>query len=508
MFNAMIVDDEPVIRFGLKASINWEEEGLNLIGDFPNGEKALEAMENQQVDLLITDIKMPIMDGLTLMREALKRNPSVKVVLVSSYNDFEYVREGLKHGAVDYVLKPTLEPEEFLQLIQKCVELMKKEQVIEEKLHLIDETKAFKNRHRLEQQLKRMLIKHNKLEFSYEGFNSLQSPMMVIYLKMFNPNRVMDQKGKLYISFMLDELQEQFYLQYEEGICIHINETDLVFVIRNDKDEPQKLKGWLQDQTYIPFTIGYDIASNFKELPESIHRSEEACSRRFFHAEEDVFPYLPLEYGQVKRLKGEQLKQFLLPYDKQKVTEFLTEHFQKRELEEVDPTEMKDEACDIITHLFVDKIDVTLLLEKCSILKKTETMQELHHSLLQQLEECETIVANKGDKLHGDNELIDSALEYIHRNYTDELTLQKIADHIHISRNYFSILFKRFLNQNFIDYVIDLRIKKAKELLEHSSLKVYEVAEQSGFGDVKYFSKLFKKTTGLSPGDYRTEQQK
>lgn len=504
----MIVDDEPVIRFGLKASINWEEEGLQLLGDFPNGEKALAAMEDQQVDLLITDIKMPIMDGLTLMKETLKRFPNVKVVLVSSYNDFEYVREGLKHGAVDYVLKPTLEPEDFLQLIRKCTELMEKEQGIEEKLHLLEETAALKSRHRSEQQLKRILLQHGEFSFPYEEFSNLPTSLMVLYLKMTSAVAIEEQKGNLYTTFILDEIQNQFYMHYEEGICIHINETDLVVVIPHHEDEPQRLKYWLQTNTDIHFTIGFNIAASIQDLPTSFQLCKAACKRRFYHTEEDVFSYVSIEHEPIKRLKGEQLKQYLLPYDKQKVTDFLKSHFKKREQEKMEPSQLQAEACDILTHLFVEKMDVVILLEKCSILKKAETIHELFDLLLLQLEDCEIIVAKKGEKPFADNELIESALDYIHRYYTEELTLKKVADHIHISRNYFSILFKRLLNQNFIDYVIDLRIKKAKELLEHSTLKVYEVAEQSGFRDVKYFSKMFKKTTGVSPGDYRTEHYK
>lgn len=503
----MIVDDEPVIRFGLKASVDWEREGLHLLGDFPNGEKALEAMDEHAVDLLITDIKMPIMDGITLMKETLKRYPHVKVLLVSSYNDFEYVREGLKHGAVDYVLKPTLEPEDFLQIVRKSVDLLKKDQAIEEKLHLVDETQALQHRKKVEQQLKRMLLQDG--EASIESLWDPQKAMMVMYIQMIALDVIEERKGKMYQSFLLDEIQESFYSDFKEGICIHWNEADLVVVVPAYPDSPQHLQRWLQAITSIRFTIGYETASTIRELKKSFTYSKEASKKRFYQSKEEIFTYTPFNEISAKRLKGDQLKQFLIPYEKQKVMDFLQMHFEKRKRDMIDPDQMKDEACDILTHLFMGKIeDVALLFDKCTVLKKAETIDSLLESLQQQIKDCEMVMAKQGEKPFADNELIEKALEYIHQNYTDELTLQKLADHIHISRNYFSILFKRFLNQTFIDYVIDLRIKKAKELLTHTSLRVYEVAEQSGFGDVKYFSKLYKKTTGLSPGDYRTEHQK
>ncbi|WP_198510249.1 response regulator, partial [Bacillus solitudinis] len=130
MYNIIIVDDEPVIRSGLKASVEWDKEGLSLLGDFSNGEEAFSIMKENHVDILITDIKMPIMDGLTLMKKALNLYPKLIVILISSYNEFAYVKEGIKYGAIDYVLKPTLEQEEFLQLIQKCVKRLDEEQSI------------------------------------------------------------------------------------------------------------------------------------------------------------------------------------------------------------------------------------------------------------------------------------------------------------------------------------------------------------------------------------------
>jgi two-component system, response regulator YesN len=508
MYNVMIVDDEPVIRFGLKASVNWEQKGLHLIGDFPNGEVAFQAMQTHHVDILITDIKMPVMDGLTLMKKALERFPNLKVILVSSYNDFEFVREGLMYGAVDYVLKPTLEPEEFLQLIQKCVKKIHEEEEIEEKLSLVDQTSMLKERKRLEQEIKRVLL-HEKDDIEYEG--KFNGPFTVVFMKMKHVEKIEERFGFLYKSLILDEVQEQFYIDYEEGICFPIGETNMLFFIRkeeNPKNTVAKLKQKFESETNVHFSFGYDVISTLTEVESGFKRSLSACNRSFFNEQKDIFKYEQPKQQYLKRLKTDQLKQFLLPYDKQKVTHFLQERYQQWKREEMAPADIKDEACDILTHLFVNKLDVSLLIEKCSRLKNTESLNELYHLLLKLIEQCDRLIVQMKEKPTADNELMEKALEYIHEHYTEELTLQRVASHIHISRNYFSILFKRFLNQNFIDYVIDLRIKKAKELLLHTPLKVYEVAENAGFKDVKYFSKLFKKITGFSPGDFRTEHQK
>ncbi|GGM38779.1 hypothetical protein GCM10011351_26130 [Paraliobacillus quinghaiensis] len=511
MCNVIIVDDEPVIRFGLKASINWEAEGLTLLGDFPNGEEAIKAMSENPVDILITDIKMPIMDGLTLMKEALKIFPNLKVILVSSYNDFEYVQEGLRYGAIDYVLKPTLEPDEFLQLIKKCVKKIREERDINTKLHLVDQTKLLQERKQLEQKLKKMLLQGKDHPYLDHKEAWMSGSLLVVYAKIDDIDDVEERFGDLYSSFALEEIHERFYSEFFEGVCLVIGETEILFLLKevmSPEQEINQLKKSILEDFDLNFSFGYHVIRDLKDINNGVKCSRIAYKKRFFHPEQDVFKYdLPNEHN-YNRLKAEQLKQFLLPFDEKKVKNFIEDRYEQWNKEEMDPDEIQQEATDILTNLFYDKLDLTLLLAKCSELNKTETLDGLFSLLVKQIDECSTLINDQDDKPYVDNGLMEEALEYIHQYYTEMLTLQMVADHIHISRNYFSILFKRYSDKNFIDYVIDLRIKKAAELLMNTSLKVYEVAKKSGFNDVKYFSKLFKKMTGHSPGDYRAEHQK
>lgn len=277
MYRAAIVDDEPVIRFGIRASIDWEKERIGLAGDFANGEAAWREISREPVDILITDIKMPVMDGLELTRRTLERYPRTKVILVSSYSDFEYVREGLQLGVLDYLLKPTLEPEGLLAIVRKCLGKIEQERS--------------------------------------------------------------------------DERNRQ-----------------LVLTMR-------------------------DAAANAAWASPGQAAAESA-----------------------------------------------------------------EDTADL-----------------------------------------------DGAGNAGNRRLMAKAVQYIQANYTHELTLRQVADSVHMSKNYFCQQFKRYAGENYIDYVIRLRIERAKELLSRpdTGIRIYEAAEQSGFNDVKYFSKLFKRMTGLSPVEYR-----
>lgn len=388
MHNVMIVDDEPVIRFGLKASIDWKKEGLLVVGDYPNGEQAWKALQEQPVDILITDIKMPLMDGLELTKRALSQSPSTKVILVSSYADFEFVREGLHLGAVDYVLKPTLEPEEFVLLLRKCCCLLEEERTIQEKLQFWDETEQKTKRDHLEKAIKEVLYEQQDPFSLKEQAEWLQQPLVLASIRltyMKQPNEPYEFLQKMRL---LEEAQVFLYEQEKTILCFPVSDMGLF--------------------ACVPAHSTLD--RTIKQLNEKL---EEKNAGSF-----------TAEYTEVDHIG---------------------------------------------------------FLQNSRIAKQASAGKE--------------------------NDLIAKAVHYIHMHYTEELTLQKLADHVHLSRNYFSLLFKRFTGQNFIDYVIDLRVRKSKELLSHSSLKVYEVAERSGFKDVKYFSKLFKKVTDLSPVEYRLKQQ-
>ncbi|TLS36499.1 response regulator transcription factor [Pseudalkalibacillus caeni] len=508
MYNVMIVDDEPIIRFGLKSSIDWEKETLQVIGDFPNGKQALEAMETDcHVDILITDIKMPVMDGITLMKKALDINPKLKVVLVSSYNEFEYVREGLTHGAIDYILKPTLEPETLLKTVQKCVSKIHEEQNIEMKLENAERTKVQASHRKLELEMKKILLKNKKSIETEDIVSMFQVPHNIILIKIKEKDKVDEEFGFLYKSLIFEEIQERFYMETDEGVCFPIGENELVCFLRKTTDSlslATSIKEKVEKETSIEFIYGYDVIRDLHDLVSGYHRALSACRRHFFHHEKDIFKYRPALEKDVEALSVKGLEELLLDSNEESPGKVIQERYLLWSGETMTQANIKREASNILKALFLKKVELPVLMENLSRIDTSSTLEEVYKSLMDGIEVCNHSLSNINSKPNTDNELLDKALRFIHAHYTEEMTLQSVADHIHISRNYFSILFKRLMEQNFIDYVIDLRINKAKELLVETSMKVYEVASDAGFNDVKYFSKLFKKITGHSPGDYRS----
>lgn len=303
MHQVVIVDDEPIIRFGLKSSIKWEEEGLHLIGDFSNGKQALDAIQkHHQVDILITDIKMPVMDGIHLMKQALALFPKLKVILVSSYNDFEYIREGLQYGAIDYVLKASLEPDAFLQIIKKCTKKLKKEKEEEEALRIANQTNLLLEKKKMAQEVRKVLLGETEVKKLTQFFPD-DSSFITIYIKMKDIQKVEEEKGILYKSLLLEEIQALYYEEHGKGILFPISDVEMFYLCPIEKD-PIEVIHYLQKLitkiTTISFYYGYRTIEHLYDLPIGYQRSYIACSKHFFEPNQLQFCYDDEIDGKIK----------------------------------------------------------------------------------------------------------------------------------------------------------------------------------------------------------------
>jgi len=509
MFRLAIVDDEPVIRFGIGASVDWERNGIRLAGMYANGREAWQALEREPVDILITDIKMPVMDGLELTRLALERHKMTKVILVSSYNDFEYVRAGLQLGVTDYLLKPTLEPDALLELVKTCIRQLEDERNRASQQLQSKDARQLAERMRTEAGLKRALSLEPGAAASWQPPAMLDSPYAVVAVTPDGAADLEQQHGSLYISLLLEEMQEAFYAETTEGYAFPAGPHTLLLCLPQAglADILERLRASWMNGLDVRTTAGVGRGASPAGLREAYAGSLRAAARKFLEGpgvyeeplaaieaeDEPAAPQLQLLLQEMRLAVNtggsERLRQ---------LTDACLERWRTAGLS---PDRIRKEACRAISALFDHEHELSLLLEEIEELKQAETLEHLGQLLNGQIrsraKERGTLPAR------GNRQLIDKAIDFIAANYTHELTLQQAADHVHMSKNYFCLLFKKFTGQNFIDYVIRLRIGKAKELLASPELKIYEVAERSGFGDVKYFSKLFKKTTGFSPMEYR-----
>lgn len=517
MYRVLIVDDEPVIRNGIKAFIDWEREGLAVAADCANGVEALSLMESLPVDILITDIKMPLMNGIQLMQQSLQLYPRLKVIMVSSYSDFEFVREGLKLGAVDYLLKPTLEAEDLLAVLMRCIASLEEEKKRESELSRSQLDTVYRDRRKLEQELKRLIVLEQECDYKWVP-EWMNHTITCAYVMLDDAHELREIHGNLHAQLLLEDLQELFYTETKEGLAALVTSDSSLFLLLPDgmHEAGPLLHQWKQLLAHIfgvSVSLGICPLQGIHEIRHGFTKSRHACQERFFQGVGNIFSANEVNGAALRQqdadiaeipnwtMLAEQIR------GRSPISNIIKQVHDRWSGGQLDPAHIKQEACSLLTETFQNSVDKGTLPELLDHVRSVETLERLEGILCRLLEEVGKGPSLKQPDRGYSGQLITKALSYIHSHYTEDLTLQSTADAVHVSKSYFSLLFKKQTGQNFIDYLIDLRVREAKRLLVMNEFRIYEVAEAAGFNDVKYFSKLFKKITGFTPVEFREKHQ-
>jgi two-component system response regulator YesN len=526
-YKVMIVDDEPIIRFGLSSCVNWDNEGLSLVAEASNGEAALNQIREQAIHILITDIRMPLMDGLELTRQVKELLPDVKVILVSSYSDFEFAREAVKLGVVvDYLLKPTMEPENLIHILRICKQRLDEEQL----------------RYRKEERFEHEEYKHRMMQLEYNLKSYLSETVTDIEWKpdwLSGPIAMAiwkydasDENNDLPRMVWLESVKEQLNTWCEEGISLVTGKDEIVTVIADHNGEANhRIKSYhhqLAMNEGSSFTVGISpTIHSYKRMRDALSWASFALESSFFHGRGQCYMgCIPARLQDRLNDKEEKLQQ-----EKKILRDKLAKSFASSD---------RDQCMETV-ELYVgqwnsgDYSRQDIILEARNLIMMSESHYVKHQSeeamsslmdKLTMVESCPTIdvlvsyIRREINRLWEPGQLliatddasgahtIQLALSYIQDNYRQEISLQEVADYAHMSKNYFSEQFKKRMGFNFIDFVIRLRIHYAKHLLETTSLRIVDIGIQSGFNSPKHFLKLFKRMSQMTPGEYRDQMAK
>ncbi|MFC0469026.1 response regulator [Halalkalibacter kiskunsagensis] len=513
MYRVLIVDDETAIRKGITAFIDWEKEGLFVEDQYGNGAEALTALEKHSYDILITDIKMPLIDGIELMQQALELYPSLKVILISNYSDFEYVKEGLKLGAVDYLLKLTMKKDDLLTVLRQCISMLEDERKKDSELNHYQQGAVYLARKNVEQEIKRLIVQEQTPLSSTSWAPAwLEHSYACVYLMLDMAEEWRENYGYLHVQLLLEEWQKLFYMQVEEGFSLLVAESDMFLILpdHDGKAEPRLLqwKQLLEKEWNVSTSAGFVTEQGTASIVKGFSNSRSACQRRFFEGLGGLYLKDHSKVVVETEGHGDWTTFFEMIQSGDPVSSAIEIPLKRWKSGDLNPEQVQQEACRLLTGAYQIQTDTEpLLTEQHDLLCQAETLEQMIAILIRELEEIKTpfspILTNKRD----DDQLIKKALDYIAAHYTENLTLQSVADIVHLSKSYFSLYFKKQTGRNFVDYLIELRIREAKRLLVQNESRIYDVAEASGFKDVKYFSKVFKKVTGLTPMEYREKHQ-
>lgn len=508
--NVLIVDDDLLIRNWLSLFLNQlDEYDINLY-EASDGVEALEICRTNSIDLVITDIKMPRLDGLGLIDILKKDFPKIRYCVLSSYDDFDYVKIALKEGALDYILKAEMKIEDLSKLLDKTLNDFKFEKRVNsgEVIHLqkINNQKSlFKdfldNKISQEELLKNLNaeLELNNLSIvlftvePYENINKFKvSDICTNTLTGRNINAIcLPLDSKYFLSMyncssnVLEE-QEEEYIKLISVLNNNLNKylniylSQSINIICKGRDDLRDK--FNQGLSIMEFKKYYNISSN----------------------------KVNINLGQSSN-KGKLAKSIQRSLDLghyEKAVNLLSSYLNTSHKNYLIPSKIKSSVFTAM-NLFL-MVDMVLAADSKELYQKLDSIVKdlLNSETREEVEYntkifCNIYLDHINLKVSKISPPIQNAINFIQDNYGNKITLEDVANHVYLNSSYLSQLFKKEIGTSFGDYLTDIRIKQAKILIRESDKSMNEIAEKVGFANQNYFTKVFKKSVGLSPSEYK-----
>lgn len=518
LIRMIIVDDEPIICEGLKMTIDWEQLGVEVAGVAYDGKQALEIVESEPIDIVLSDIRMDGMDGLELAEQLRNLYPSISIVIISGYDDFDYARRAMRLGVIDYLLKPvnidelktivskvitrihesayTISPEEAeLWLINAIynksdyaeIDILRRDKYVQGSFFMITS------------QL--MDFKRHYGEFSVEAIKRLQDEWMILLQSELhtlglstifaysNPN--------LLYTFINDEhnvLDDKKLEQLLQRVAAGWNhEGGMYFAVSTAYTELEKTAEMCEQ---VRRMLAYHVLLSEGEIVLNEQKCKELETSR--RSSSNYSP--PVDW--VSRLSGLLYRQ---------------EWTEVKQMVESLFAQMRQQQLLLPELIGVYEEQMALLRQRLrnNVVDLEQSNERQHNVDLHQYNAYDALEQLLLDELHSVLELISShsvnkaywivekAMKYVIEHFSEDVKASEVAEWLNITPNHFSYIFKQNTGKNFKEYMNDVRISEAQRLLELTNDKVFEIADQVGYKEYKYFVTVFKSVTGMTPNEYR-----
>lgn len=522
MYKLLIADDEYWTREKIRSMILWEEYQIIFMNPAQDGEEVLKMIARDKPDILITDINMPFINGVDLVKQVKKEHPEIVVLVISGYDDFAYVKETLVAGAINYLLKPVAKID-LIHAVSRALEIISENE--ENKQQILKASSLLQDR-----ELSLLIEKEHTVvsiaSLSETGMDAAGCSIMLIKLHELQSLMSQYKYDMNYLSYSLKKRLREIAQKEDLLIFNNINRSNEFLVVCEMEIVEQKLLAvkileGLKQEIDSPITIAvsersYSIESLHNAYVQSISvmmtRPYDRKSVILFSSREKDVTANRVTMPLSQELER-QLKSLLKSGNEKAIREFLEnkagfsacEKWSYLEVKQV----MKRVVAVYMEHLLqqgVSKKNVQELERLDQMSDKTiECLDKTQLYVL--LEEMlNTVLAERKSEITGNiRDCVKEAIIYIDENYFEELTLSSLAEKYAVESSYFSRIFKQETGENLMLYISGKRIEKAKELMAQPQINITEVAFMVGNDDYTYFSKVFKKMTGMSPRDYRCQ---
>lgn len=523
MFKVIIADDEKIVRIAMQNIINWEKHGFTIVGLAKDGEEVLEMLDTYGADFIITDLKMKGLDGIELIERLGNREFKGKILVLSNHGEYELVREAMKKGAADYLLKITLKPKELEEIVDKFyLSLKENEESKKQEVKLKDEINKTKKLAKIS-----LIREYLKDEISYEelmsnlsdlsDFVSFEEEHIAACICIDNYKKVYEDKikDKNKLAATIENIiREEFNRKKVE--IIPINNHKYIF-ISNLEGTDFKLKTTnIQNliKLYLNITVSGVITkkiSNLQNLKESFKKAEEILSLRFYEIEGKItFEEVFLGFNDVMKLKKEFVDVIEENIEAGEISanKDLVKDFIRRCAEiNIKPKNLINHVyfiCEFIeNHEYVQEEDLSEL----ELLKKNILKSENKSELINNSEAFIDYINRRYIKSKETNykKEVNEIIEFIEKNIDKRITLVMVANAVNLNESYLSRIFKNETGKNLMYFINEVKMKRAKEMLKLQDNLVKEVANSIGMTDQFYFNRVFKKFYGVSPSKFKKD---
>lgn len=531
-----LVEDEMVIRRGIKNSIDWEKEGYIFCGEASDGELAYPMIIKEKPDILITDIRMPFMDGLELCKLVKKELPNIKILILSGYDEFDYAKEAIRLGVTEYLLKP-ISSGKLLEALNGVSESIRREKedkdLVRKYMEEMRENTEHEKQKFFEQMIAGNLSMADALETGEKYEMNLSAGMYNLLLFRFTLGEENRKSGELLgeAEYAIEKLTErlEYVFEFQRGV------EGWAFLLMADNEEQmsERVKELSKDLEEIMknySTIAYfggigQPVARLRELEESFREAERALAARFtmelnriisvedIRMAQNVDTLDDIEitsFGEIEKTRT-MLEKFLNNGAEDEIDEFVDVYINELPEENLKSVLMRQYIimdAYIVMMSFCEKFEgiegemQAQSEELKNSMKTIQTLEEIKNYIRMLLKKIIGVRDTISGRRYSD--IIEIAKDQIRKTYmSDEISLNTIAAEVGMSRSYFSSIFSKEMGKTFVEYLTEIRMDRAKELLMCSSMKTSEIGYEVGYKDPHYFSYIFKKTQNCTPKEFR-----
>ena len=527
-----LVEDEYVMREGIKNNIDWAGNGYEFVGEAGDGELALPMIQKLRPDIVITDIKMPFMDGLELSRLIKKEFPWMEIIILSGYAEFDYAKEAISIGVAHYLTKPINSDELLSQVnsLAERIEEKKQERKLREKYIAEMAENSMEERRKL---FRHMVTGDMSLSgiidlARQQGVDVSAGQYNILLFQVISGHHAQTEYSGSVVSI------------YEQTEEIAADEDALVFdrsiegkaiVFRADSAQEieekrervtARIEELLKGYEHVSYHGGVGIpVARLTELPECFRQASQAYAHRFFTNRSSIRVYAPAEHTAEEsfslssvdpnKISRSRIVEFLRTGQKDETEFFLDEFFEgfgegalkSTMFRQYLATEFYFAVSAFLQEIGADRDSIEAFDVPRGDIRDSESTRDYFVKII-----CDAMDMRDAGAGNRYRSVIDEARKYIDENYSDEeLSLNKLASHVNFSPNHLSAVFSAQTGMTFIKYLTDYRMNKAKELLRCTSKRGSDISYEVGYKDPHYFSYLFKRTQGMTPTQYRNGQE-